>query len=110
MGGVDVVNVERQMVPTDVAVPRQRAPLIGRLIFEELHVVVSTQPDHGDGALRTWIDVEPQTHSVAPLIDERSVDEDQLGAEMVDEERNGLVEVGTVYATWSTARIVGTRG
>ena len=89
-----VVDVDREVVASDVAVARLGRLAIGRVVEKGLDVAAISQPvetdlfDHGAR-------VHPEGHShpvvVGALGSERV---DVLGAENVDEEAFGLVEVG----------------
>src|SRR6476660_8838233 len=92
-GGIDIVDVKRQVVPADVAVARQYCALIRCGVFEQFDVVVFADPDHRDLGPGAGIDVESPTHAVGLVVEERTIVEDQFGPEMVDEELNGLVQV-----------------
>ena len=93
VGGVDVVDVERQVVATDVAVAGRCDRLPRRVVGEQLHVDPA-DPHHRQHAARLRVDVEAPGDGVPVGVGEGAVREDQLAAEVIDEEGDRRVEVG----------------
>lgn len=94
-GGLQVIDVEGEVMPADVAVARLRCLAVGAVVLEQLDVAAAAEPieadlaDHG-ARMDTELDRHPIV-VVRPLGAERV---DVHGAQDVDQEPLGLVEVG----------------
>jgi hypothetical protein len=93
-GNVEIVDVQGDVVPPDVAVARHFGPLVGCRVVEHLEHRLVPAPEEAvlrDG--RPRVHVEVLRHPVA-VVAERSERIEVVAAEHVDEEGRGLVEVG----------------
>jgi hypothetical protein len=93
-GGVQVVDVERDVMSPDVAVAGNRPALVGRGVVEDLEDrLVAEAEEPVLRHRRPRVHVEVLRHPVAVVVTERAERVEVLAAEDVDEEALGLVEV-----------------
>lgn len=93
-GGVEVGDVEGEMVAADVAVARRSRLLSGGLVLEDLEVRTACAPEEAQLAHHgTRVDAEVVAHPGA-VGTERAERVDVLAADHLDEEPGRLFEVG----------------
>ncbi len=93
--GVQVVDVQRDVMPADVAVARRDARLLGCRVLEHLEdrlsaAAVEMQPLHD----RAGVDAEMVGHPIGVVVPVRAERVEVLASDHVDEEPVGLAEVG----------------
>lgn len=93
-GGIDVVDIERQVMPTNVTVFRLSRVLIRRCVLEDLEIGSRTTAQEAqslhDGA---WMNIEVGIHPIVACL-KRTKFVERFAANHIDKEIDSLIEVG----------------